>query len=85
MILLYYDLRGFGLIGSYWAMILPAIALGLPAELAEAARIDGCIEFDVFSRVILPLAQPVISTLVVFQFIRNHHAQRICCYCSQTH
>jgi raffinose/stachyose/melibiose transport system permease protein len=88
MIPMYYDLRDFQLIGSYWAMILPAIALGLPfgiflmqaffkglpAELAEAARIDGCTEFGVFFRVILPLAQPAISTLVVFQFMWTWNA-----------
>lgn len=83
MIPLYYTLKDLGLIGTYWAMIVPSIALGLPfgiffmraffqglpQELADAAKIDGCKEFAVFWRVMLPLAMPGISTLAVFQFM----------------
>ena len=88
MVPMYYDLRDLKLLGTYWAMILPAIALGLPfgiflmhafisglpAELAEAARIDGCSEFAVFYKIMLPLAGPAISTLVVFQFMWTWNA-----------
>ena len=38
---------------------------GLPNELADAAMIDGCSEWAVFWRVLLPLATPAISTLVL--------------------
>lgn len=83
MIPLFYILRDINLLGTYWAMILPMIALGLPfgiffmrafflglpLELDDAAQIDGCNEFDVFWRVMLPLAGPAISTLTVLQFI----------------
>jgi multiple sugar transport system permease protein len=43
--------------------------LTLPAELAEAARVDGCRELQVFWRIYLPLAKPllVIETLFAFQ------------------
>ena len=75
MIPLYYNLRDYGLLGTYWAMILPAIALGqpfgiflmqaffrgLPGELADAARVDGCSEFQVFLRVMLPMAGAAMS------------------------
>ncbi len=83
MIPLFYILRDINLLSTYWAMILPMIALGLPfgiffmrafflglpLELDDAAQIDGCNEFDVFWRVMLPLAGPAISTLTVLQFI----------------
>jgi len=83
MIPLYYILRDIGFIGTYWAMIVPSIALGLPfgiffmraffqdlpQELEDAARIDGCNAFAVFWRVMLPLATPAISALAVFQFM----------------
>jgi ABC-type glycerol-3-phosphate transport system permease component len=82
MIPLYYQLRDFGLLGTYWAFILPAVATGLPfgvflmqayfkdipADLADAARMDGCTELQVFRHVMLPLAGPAVSTLIVFQF-----------------
>jgi len=88
MIPLYYQLRDMGLLGTYWAFILPATALGLPFgtflmqsffaglpnELAEAARIDGCNEFEVFARVMVPLAWPAISSLTVFQFVWSWNA-----------
>lgn len=83
MIPLFYILKDIGFIGSYWAMIVPSIALnlpfgiffmrafflGLPRDLADAALIDGCNEFDVFWRVMLPLAGPGVSSLGVFQFM----------------
>jgi len=83
MIPLFYILKDIGFIGTYWAMIVPSIALGLPFgiffmrafflglphDLADAAKIDGCNDFDVFWRVMLPLAGPGISSLTVFQFM----------------
>jgi len=83
MIPLYYQLRDFQLLGTYWAFILPATALGIPfgvflmqsyfrgipGDLGDAARIDGCSEFQVFLHVMLPLAGPAVSSLIVFQFV----------------
>lgn len=88
MVPLYYQLRDMGLLGTYWAFILPATALGLPfgtflmqsffaglpGELAEAARIDGCNELEVFWRVMVPLAWPAVSSLTVFQFVWSWNA-----------
>lgn len=88
MIPLYFNIKSLGLLGTYWAMILPAIGLGLPfgiflmqsffrglpQELADSARVDGCNEFQVFGRVLLPLAKPAISSLVVFQFMWTWNA-----------
>lgn len=83
MIPLYYLLRDLQLLGTYWAMIIPSTALGLPFgifimraffqglpyELSDAARVDGCNEFGVFWRVILPLAKPGMITLGIFSFL----------------
>lgn len=88
MIPLYFNIRDLGLLGTYWAMILPAIGLGLPFgifllqsffrglphELGDSARVDGCNEFQVFWRVLLPLAKPAVSSLVVFQFMWTWNA-----------
>jgi ABC-type glycerol-3-phosphate transport system permease component len=85
MIPLYYQLLQMGLLGTYWAVILPGIAFGLPfgvflmaaffedlpKELHEAARVDGCSELRIFWSVMLPLAKPAVSTLIVFQFMRT--------------
>jgi raffinose/stachyose/melibiose transport system permease protein len=49
--------------------ILTAFYRQLPDELADAARIDGANEFDLFGRVMLPLIRPAIATVMVFQFV----------------
>ena len=41
----------------------------LPDEMLEAARIDGCNDFFVFFRVMLPLSMPVLGALAIFSFI----------------
>jgi raffinose/stachyose/melibiose transport system permease protein len=41
----------------------------LPAELEEAAWIDGAGDFRIFAQVLLPLVRPAVATVVVFQFV----------------
>jgi ABC-type glycerol-3-phosphate transport system permease component len=88
MIPLYFNLRDMHLLSTYGGMILPSIALGLPfgiflmraffqglsRELADAALVDGCSEFGVFWRVMLPLTGPAVSALAVFQFMWTWNA-----------
>jgi len=83
MIPLFYTLRDIGFLGTYWAMIVPMIALGmpfgiffmrafflgLPGDLVDAGKIDGCDDFQVFRHIMLPLAGPGIATLTVFNFM----------------
>jgi ABC-type glycerol-3-phosphate transport system permease component len=75
--------RDLHLLGTLWAYVLPGTAFGLgfgmflmraffrglPYELVEAARLDGANEWQVFSRVMLPLAAPGLATLGIFQFM----------------
>ncbi len=88
MIPIYYFLQDLHLLGTYWAFIIPGIALrlsfgiflmrgffrGLPPELADAARLDGANEWQTFREVMLPLSIPGIATLVVLQFINTWNA-----------
>lgn len=65
---------------TYWALILPFTAqaigiflvrqqlLSVPNELLEAARIDGASEWAIFTRIIVPLAQPVIAVMGILFF-----------------
>lgn len=43
--------------------------ISIPGALAEAARMDGCSEFQVFTRVYLPLSVPAVTTVFVFNFV----------------
>ncbi|MBV6449388.1 MAG: L-arabinose transport system permease protein AraQ [Anaerolineales bacterium] len=70
-----------GLIDSLWALIVPAFidAYGifmmkqfieaLPAELMDAARIDGASEFGIYSRIVLPQMGPPLASLGIFTFM----------------
>jgi multiple sugar transport system permease protein len=42
---------------------------GLPTELDEAARIDGCSHWGIFWRIIIPLSKPALATTAIFTFI----------------
>ncbi len=78
---MYIVTRKLGLLNNLWAVILPGTArvLGiflmrqyirtLPSELEDAARVDGCSEFGVFWRVILPLCKPAMGALAIFTFV----------------
>ncbi|MCL6589120.1 MAG: carbohydrate ABC transporter permease [Firmicutes bacterium] len=63
---LFLPMAAFGI--PFWTMIYRSFFRSLPAELAEAARIDGAGHVGTFFRVMLPLATPatVLATLLVF-------------------
>jgi multiple sugar transport system permease protein len=49
--------------------LLRQFFMTIPDELAEAARIDGCSELGIFTRVMLPLAKPAIIVVALFTFM----------------
>ena len=53
----------------FYIFLLTQFYRNLPAELSEAARIDGAGEFRIFWQVILPLSKPALATCALFQFI----------------
>jgi len=67
-----------GLMNTIWALILPNVISvyymfliksyyeGLPAELEEAAKIDGASSIGIFVRIIVPLSKPIIATTASF-------------------
>ncbi len=54
---------------AFGTFLLRQFFLTVPAELEEAARVDGCGPFGSFLRIMLPLARPAIAVLTVFTFI----------------
>ncbi len=69
------------LYNTEWALIIPAtfdvffifllrqFFSGLPKEISEAAVVDGCSQFKIYYRIILPLAVPALVTMLLFTFI----------------
>lgn len=71
-----------GWVGTYLPLIVPyffgqaffifldmQFIRGIPKELDEAAEIDGCSRFGIFTRIILPLMVPALCTSAIFSFI----------------
>lgn len=54
-----------GLFSAFGTFLMRQFFLGLPAELEEAARLDGANPFQIFWKIMLPLAAPGISALTV--------------------
>jgi len=81
---LFMELNLVHLVNTPWAVILPACffpfgvyltyiyySSSLPSELVDAARVDGATEFDIFIRIALPLAKPLIGLLAFISFNAN--------------
>ena len=76
----YLMIKGLGWLDTYWALIVPGISssfsvfllrqfmLSIPKELDEAAKLDGASDFQVYSRVILPLSKASLATAGAFTF-----------------
>jgi ABC-type glycerol-3-phosphate transport system permease component len=71
---LFVIMRKFRLINSLWSLVLPRIAtavgifylrqyiLEVPDELIDSAKIDGCKDFAIFTRVVVPIIQPALAS-----------------------
>lgn len=80
---LFFLMRELHLVNTYPALILPGIFggfgvfmlrqhfLSFPHELEDASLIDGCNKFQMFLKIVCPLAIPAIATLSVFTFISS--------------
>lgn len=64
---LFYVYIGFGI--SYCILIMRGFMLGIPKDIDEAACIDGCNKWQLFYKIILPIAKPAIATLFITDFL----------------
>jgi len=55
----------------FYIFLLRQFFKGLPKDLEDAARIDGCGEFGIYWRIFLPLCRPAILTIVIMQFLSS--------------
>ena len=71
-----------GLVNTYWSLIIPGaagafgifwmrsyISSHVPDDLLNAARIDGCTEFEIYWRIVLPMCRPALAALGIMQLI----------------
>jgi multiple sugar transport system permease protein len=75
-----------GMVNTHWPLILVPIFgapsvfatfvmrqffISLPAELEEAARVDGLSRFKIFTKIALPLARPALASVAIFTFLHS--------------
>lgn len=53
----------------FFIFLLRQFFMGIPKELSEAAKLDGCSEFDIYRRIIIPLSKPALATVGLFTFM----------------
>jgi multiple sugar transport system permease protein len=56
---------------AFSIFLLRQFFLTIPEELSDAARVDGASEFQIMTRVIVPLAKPAIAAVALFSFLYN--------------
>ncbi|NMA65630.1 MAG: carbohydrate ABC transporter permease [Clostridiaceae bacterium] len=56
---------------SFFIFMLVQYIRSIPRELDESARIDGCSEFGILIRIIMPLTKPAIISVIIFQFVNR--------------
>lgn len=80
---LFFTIKTFHLINTYMGLVLPMVAFnalqmlllwrnyfeGIPDEILEAARVDGCGSFKIYASILLPLSAPMIATTGVLTFV----------------
>ncbi len=82
---LFIRIRDLGLLDTYWGVVLPQVAFGLgmsillfrrffqnvPAELFDAAFVDGCGYLGYFWHITLPLSRPILATVGIIAFVAS--------------
>ena len=82
MIPTYLLISNLEMLDTIWAIIIPGcvsvfniivirtyMSNSIPAEVQEAARIDGCGDFQIFLRVVLPLCRPILFVMVLYAIV----------------
>lgn len=69
------------ILNTFWSIILPSLVdvyfvfllrqsfIGIPESISEAAKIDGCNHFRIYAQIVVPLAKPAITTMMLFSFV----------------
>lgn len=80
---MFYTIKSLHVMNSYLALILPMAAFnapmmllivrtyfdGVPNEIIEAATIDGCTSFGIYTRILMPLSGPVLANIGTLTFV----------------
>lgn len=80
---LYRLIIGMGVMDSMWGIILPYLVVpmlifffrqylsGIPKDFLDAARVDGCTEYGIFIRIMIPLMKPSFAAMGIYQGMQS--------------
>ena len=84
MIPRYLVVQNLNLYNTLWAMVLPNavqmfyviivrtfISNSIPTELYEAARMDGCSHFRIFTNIVMPLVKPIMAVMILYYAVMH--------------
>lgn len=88
LVSLYFTMNSLGLTDTRWGVVFAETALGIPLgifimrqffrdvpdDYLDVARIDGANEFQIYTRIMLPMARPALSALAIFTFMSTWNA-----------
>ncbi len=58
-------------VGAFGVFLMRQFIVTIPSELIDAARIDGCSEFGIYYRIILPIIKPALGALTIYSFLSS--------------
>lgn len=83
----YLVIKNLNMLNTFWALVIPnAVAVfnliimrsffqsNIPREIEEAAEIDGCSDFQILRRIVLPLSTPIIAVMILFYSVGHWNA-----------
>ncbi len=56
-------------VGAFGVFLMRQFIVTIPTELLDAARIDGCSEFGIYYRIVLPIIKPALGALTIYSFL----------------
>lgn len=93
-------IKNMGLYNTLWGLIFPMVANNvavgvmlmtaffkdIPSSLIEASKIEGCTEFQIFCKIVLPLSKPIIATVSIMCGLRiwNNYIWPLVCAADDT-
>src|SRR5438552_10628841 len=54
---------------AFTIFLLRQFFMTIPQEMSDAARVDGASEFQIMTRVVVPMARPAVTAVALFQFL----------------
>jgi len=55
----------------FYVFLLRQFMLGIPADLEEAAKLDGCGSLAIYRYIVMPLCKPAVATVALFSFVNS--------------